>query len=271
MNYLHFRFRPLNAEQREILIAQLSETGFEGFEESLDGLSAFIPEAQFEEDLLPGLLPDPNVQVSREVVAPKNWNEEWEKNFEPVLVHDFCAVRASFHAPIPGVAHEVIITPKMSFGTGHHATTFLMIEWMQELDLPGKTVLDFGTGTGVLAILAGQCGAEGVLAIDNDDWSIDNATENILVNNSRAVSIRKADHLDLAQKFDIILANINKNVLLGSMAALQEHLADDGILVMSGLLAGDKQDITQAALQQGLQLTGAKDKNGWIALKLAHQ
>ena len=269
MNYLHFTFRPLVKEQQEILVAFLSEIGFEGFEESPDQLKAFISETSFDEAAFATVhIPD-GVEVSKTIVPPTNWNAEWEKNFDPVVVGNFCAVRAHFHNPIPGVRYEVVITPKMSFGTGHHATTHMMIAYMESLNLSGKTVLDFGTGTGILAILAEFCGASHITAIDNDDWSIENAAENISNNHCKQIELFKADALNMQDRFDIILANINKNVLLGNMASIRQHLSPGGVVIISGLLSGDRQDIEAEALKHSLKITGQKDRQNWIVLELS--
>lgn len=268
-NYIHLQFQHLSKEQQEILIALLSELGFEGFEEGTGYLSAFIPESQWSPELLDEItIGEGPLTYTTEVIAPRNWNEEWEKNFEPVVVHDFCAVRAHFHQPITNVQYEIVITPKMSFGTGHHATTFMMIEFMEQLDFTGKTVLDFGTGTGILAVLAEKQGAQAVTAIDNDDWSIDNAAENIAVNKATKIVLEKAHDLNKFNLFNIILANINKHVLLANMASVKQHLTQGGVLIMSGLLAGDRPDIEQAAMQHDLKIVEQKQQNNWIALRL---
>src|SRR5690349_10830070 len=178
-NYIHIKFQPVLKEQQEILIAQLADLGYEGFEEGIGFISAYIPEDQFNESETYHLIAGTDITVTKEVILPRNWNEEWEQNFQPVVIDDFCGIRAHFHAPLQQVQHEIIITPKMSFGTGHHATTHLMIQSMQQLSFNDKTVLDFGTGTGVLAILAERLGAAHITAIDNDEWSITNVEENI--------------------------------------------------------------------------------------------
>jgi ribosomal protein L11 methyltransferase len=162
----------------------------------------------------------------------------------------------------------VIITPKMSFGTGHHATTYLMIQGMQPIAFAGKKVLDFGTGTGVLAILAGRLGARDIYAIDNDDWSINNAAENIELNNSSYITLEKRDHLQLGVQFDVVLANINKHVLLANMDGIQQHLSRDGVVLMSGLLVGDRPDIEKAAEESGLEVLEQQVKDNWLCLKL---
>lgn len=256
--------------QKEIMVAQLSDMGFEGFEEAGDTLHAFIPENDLNEASLQEILAA-DLETSRKLVPPTNWNAEWEKDFEPVIVHDFASIRAHFHAAVPDVGYEVIITPKMSFGTGHHATTFMMIEYMREIDFNNKTVLDFGTGTGVLAILAEKLGAREIVAIDNDDWSIDNSKENIEVNDCKKIVLLKADTLELGRKFDVILANINKNVLLTNMTAIRQHLNDSGVVIMSGLLSGDRKDIETAVVKEMLKVDEQKDRQNWIALQISEK
>ena len=259
-NYIHIRFQPVNKTDQEILIAQMVEMGFEGFEEGSNYLSAYIPESQFDEQAIS------HYSFTKEIIAPRNWNAEWEQNFQPVIIGGFCAVRAHFHEPVFNVWHEIIITPKMSFGTGHHATTSLMIQAMERQPFTGKTVLDFGTGTGILAILAEKLGAGVITAIDNDDWSIDNAAENIRLNQCSKINLQKADNLQGLATYDIILANINKHVLLGNMAEIRQHLADDGVVYLSGLLSGDQPDIETAVNKAGMHCAERKEQDNWICL-----
>lgn len=266
--YIHLQFPDINKEQQEILIALLSEQGFEGFEEQARQLSAFIPEEQWDQPAVAALATQFGLAWTTTTIAQKNWNEEWEKNFDPVIVGNFCAVRAHFHQPITGVTHEIIITPKMSFGTGHHATTCMMIEFMEQLDLTGRSVLDFGTGTGILAVLAEKKGAAKIVAIDNDDWSVENARENIDVNHATNIVLEKADNLEKFGLFNSILANINKHVLLANMGAIKQHLTPDGVIIMSGLLAGDRVDIETSATSNGLKIVDEKQQQAWIALRL---
>jgi len=267
-NYIHIRFQPVTKEQQEILIAQLSELGYEGFEEGFNYISAYIPDDQYNEAGTYDLVSGAETTITKEVIAPRNWNAEWEQNFQPVLIDDFCGIRAHFHAPLQQVQHEIIITPKMSFGTGHHATTHLMIQSMQQLSFTGKTVLDFGTGTGVLAILAERLGAKSVIAIDNDEWSITNAIENIELNHCSNITIEQAESLQMSTEFDIILANINKHVLLANMGAIKQHLTQAGVVIMSGLLVGDRPDIEQAAVNNGLLVYEQKLRGDWMCLML---
>jgi ribosomal protein L11 methyltransferase len=267
-NYIHLRFQPVSKEQQEILIAQLNELGYEGFEEGINTFSAYIPDDQFNETETYSLITDTGISITKEIIPPRNWNQEWEQNFQPVIIDTFCGIRAHFHAPLQNVQHEIIITPKMSFGTGHHATTYLMIQSMQQLSFAGKNVLDFGTGTGVLAILAEKLGASHIAAIDNDEWSITNAEENIALNHCTNIMIERAESLQMSTEFDIILANINKHVLLANMAGIKQHLTSGGVVLMSGLLTGDRQDIETTASANGLLIFEQQTRGDWMCLML---
>lgn len=267
-NYIHIKFQPVSKERQEILLAQLVELGYEGFEEGPNYMSAYIPEGEYNESETYNLIAGTEISATKEVILPRNWNEEWEQNFQPVIIDDFCGIRAHFHTPLQNVQHEIIITPKMSFGTGHHATTYLMIQSMQQLSFNDKTVLDFGTGTGVLAILAEKLGAAHITAIDNDEWSITNSEENIALNHCSNITIERAESLQMSTVFDIILANINKHVLLANMAAIKQHLAPTGVVIMSGLLTGDKADMETSALNNGLSVIEHKARGGWMCLAL---
>lgn len=268
--YTQITFQPVSPEQQEILIAQLADAGFEGFEESDDSLHAFIISGQYDAVLLQEMAAQHHVTFTEKQVAEENWNQNWESSFDPVIVDDFAGIRAGFHEPIQGVAHEIVITPKMSFGTGHHATTHMMVQAMRDISFSGKTVFDFGTGTGILAILAEKLGASAVTAIDNDDWSITNAAENLERNHCSRIHLGKAEALPAGQAFDIILANINKNVILGHFDSLQLQLAKNGTLVLSGLLETDETDIQAKARQFGLIEGEKKSRNNWICLIFRH-
>lgn len=269
-NYIKIVFLEIFQEQKDALIALLSDMDFDGFEEGHNFLIAYCKKDNFKEEELVAVAQTLSVRFEKELLEEKNWNEEWEKNFHPVLVEDFCNIRAHFHKQVSGVEYDLVITPKMSFGTGHHATTYMMIQWMKKIDHSEKRVLDFGTGTGVLAILAEKMGAKKIVAIDNDDWSIENAAENILHNNCFRIQLQKADSVSFTDKFDIILANINRSVLLSSMGLLQQHLEDSGVLLISGLLEGDQGAIETAANEKKLIITGQISKEGWISLQLMH-
>jgi len=208
------------------------------------------------------------ISYTKTVIAPENWNEEWEKNFEPVTVDDFCGIRAPFHPLFIGLQNEIIVTPKMSFGTGHHATTFLMIKAMSEVEFKNKTVLDFGTGTGILAILAEKCDANKVIAIDNDEWSIQNAAENIKENHCKKIILQENSSLDKTGIFDIILANINKNIILHHLASFKQHLAKGGVLLLSGLLNIDYNEIDKEAQNNNFRIFYKQEKENWICIGL---
>jgi ribosomal protein L11 methyltransferase len=184
-NYIEITIHSELQEQNEILIALLSNEGYDGFEETESALKACIPEHEFNKQTLDKLLQSFSLSYHQEIIAPKNWNTEWESSYQPVIVEDIAAVRAHFHMPIENVSYEIIITPKMSFGTGHHATTWQMMKLMQQVNFTNKKVFDFGCGTGVLAILAEKMGATGILATDIDDWCIDNTNENSLMNDCK--------------------------------------------------------------------------------------
>src|SRR5690606_17449819 len=189
----------------------------------------------------------------------------WEASFEPVVIENFVAVRAHFHPSNTRVEHEIVVTPKMSFGTGHHATTRQMIAQMQTLDFAHKSIWDFGTGTGVLAILAEKLGAEKILATDLDDWSIDNATDNVKQNDCQHIIIRQQENTEETEGyFDIILANINKPVLLSEMKNLSERLSANGQLLLSGILFHDEEDIVQSAENNDFQLTHKSREGDWL-------
>jgi ribosomal protein L11 methyltransferase len=268
MNHIQITIAVTDPEQQEILIALLADLGYEGFEQQNDKLLAFIPEEPFDAAALGETLRPMDLASTSALLPERNWNEEWERNFQPVQVGDFCAIRAHFHHPIDGVTHDLVITPKMSFGTGHHATTFMMIRAMQDLDFNDREVLDFGTGTGVLAILAERLGAKTVLAIDNDDWSIENAGENSKENNCLRLNLRKADTLPGDNAYDIILANINKPILIREMPHIAQHLKQGGVILMSGLLLDDFEDIENQASINNLSVSARTAKGSWICLKM---
>lgn len=256
---------------QEILIARMEDIGYDGFQQEGSNLYAFINKDQFNAPYLEELLSPHALSWSSLELPDKNWNEEWEKNFQPVIVGTFCAIRASFHVPIRDVLHQLVITPKMSFGTGHHATTYMMIQAMESLDLKGKRVLDFGTGTGVLAILAERLGSTDILAIDNDEWSIRNTAENITENAAVAIRVEKMETLPANGQFDVILANINRHIILKELPGMGQQLRKDGVILLSGLLEDDFQIIEKEALKNELPISGRLTKNGWICLKVTRE
>jgi ribosomal protein L11 methyltransferase len=276
--YIQIIVETKDAEESDILVARLSHAGFEGFEEEPRKLYAFIPESLYEvvevEKIIAEIkgVADPyHTLFKTEVIEQRNWNAEWEKDFEPVVVDHFCAVRAHFHEVVPGVKYDIIITPKMSFGTGHHATTYMMITVMKYIQFNGLRVLDFGTGTGVLAILACKLGAESVLAIDSDDWSIENANENVVVNGCANVHIEQKDSLSGTGQFDVILANINLRVILENMDSIRQHLKQTGVFIGSGVLESDEEKIRKRALGAGFVIELQMIKDNWMSFSLKNQ
>lgn len=251
---------------QEILVARLAAIGFDGFEETSEFLKAYIPEKDFDKAACGFLAAEFGLTYTENRIGKQNWNQLWESNFSPVQVDDFVGIRANFHPPFRQVEHEITITPKMSFGTGHHATTYSVIQMMRTLDFTGKTVFDFGTGTGILAILAEKLGATKVLGTDNDTWCIENASENIEVNQCKCIAIELVDIKSIAGSFDIILANINKHILLEHCSDLYPLLVPGGSLLLSGLLEADEEDIRKVFVNQGFVYAETRHKNGWIAL-----
>lgn len=253
---------------REELIAQLSDIQYDAFEEKETELCAYIKEEAFEAEALENILSAYNLGYAKTLLEDQNWNALWESNFPPVVVDNFCVIRAEFHKPFSNIKNEIIITPKMSFGTGHHATTYMMIDKMSRIDFRDKQAADFGTGTGVLAILADKLGSSYVWAVDNDDWSIENSKENIERNGCAKVKIEKAEGFRPKQKFDIILANINKNIILKNANSLLYGLHAEGKLLLSGLLREDENDVVSRFVQKGLQHISTSEKNNWICILL---
>lgn len=267
MQYTKAAFFTEDNDLQQVLIAALAELGYTGFEETDNALVAYIPEDEYDRHETEELASFYKVSLTIEQIKEQNWNASWESNFEPVLVQDFCLVRADFHDVSAEVEHEIVITPKMSFGTGHHATTQLMMQGMRHIDFVGKHVFDFGTGTGILAILAQMLGADDVLAIDNDQWSYDNATENAEKNSADKLTIKVGSIEDVGtEPFDIILANINRNILLMYMANIYELTKSGGTVLMSGLLTDDELIIKTEAAKVGLSYIETDTLNNWITI-----
>jgi ribosomal protein L11 methyltransferase len=209
-----------------------------------------------------------HLTYSKSVIKEQNWNAIWESNFDPVRVGDFVGIRAHFHPDFePAVEYDIKITPKMSFGTGHHPTTFSVMQLMQRLDFKDKTVYDFGTGTGILAILAEKLGAIKVLAVDNDDWCIENALENIQNNASKVITIEKVASALQKDQYDIVLANVNRHIIEANMEELTLTSKPGGILVLSGLLIEDQLDIIGLAASKAWIFKEAQPLDGWVSLK----
>ena len=271
-NYLEFNFKIFPLQPwNEILMAELIEIGFDSFTEEHDGILGYIQKDLFNENQLKeiNLFKNDEVKISYtfQEMPNINWNEEWEKNFSPINVENQVSIRAEFHEN-QNLPHEIIIQPKMSFGTGHHATTYLMIQQMLDLDFQDKAVLDMGCGTSVLAIFAKQKGAGKTVAIDIDEWSVENSVENAERNGVELeVSQGTAENLG-KEKFDIILANINRNILISDIPTYVSVLNDGGQLLLSGLCFFDVDDILEVCTQQNLTLKKKLQKEEWVSLLL---
>ena len=251
----------------ELIMAALGEMGFESFMETEDGLLAYIKAAEFDAEFLndAGLWPDEaNPEYSWKTIEEQNWNAVWESNFEPVFIDGRCRVRAPFHEKDPKIEFDILIEPKMSFGTAHHETTAQMISLLLNTDVKDKTLLDMGSGTAVLAILAAMKGASQITAIDNDEWAYHNALENVAKNNLPHINVNQGDAAMLkGKKFDIILANINRNILLNDMEHYRDSLTPGGTLMMSGFYTEDVEVITDKATELGLTKLGQTERNNW--------
>ncbi|HOB23897.1 MAG TPA: 50S ribosomal protein L11 methyltransferase [Kaistella sp.] len=271
-NYLEFNFKIFPLQPwNEILMAELIEIGFDSFTEEHDGILGYIQKDLFNENQLKeiNLFKNDEVKISYtfQEMPNINWNEEWEKNFSPINVENQVSIRAEFHEN-QNLTHEIIIQPKMSFGTGHHATTYLMIQQMLDLDFQNKAVLDMGCGTSVLAIFAKQKGAGKTVAIDIDEWSVENSVENAERNGVELeVSQGTAENLG-KEKFDIILANINRNILISDIPTYVSVLNDGGQLLLSGLCFFDVDDILEVCTQQNLTLKKKLQREEWVSLLL---
>jgi ribosomal protein L11 methyltransferase len=256
--------------QTEILIAQLGELGFESFVENPNQLLAYIQSDHFSaKEVFPLLDADPTVEMfTFEKIEDQNWNAVWESNYESVRFGDFCNIRAPFHEPVSDVQFDLIIEPKMSFGTAHHETTSLMIEWLKTEPIEGKRVLDMGCGTGVLAILAKKLGADYVEAIDNDEWAFENTKENILRNETAEIIVELGDAGNLKEKnFDLVIANINRNILIRDMPNYVQTMKKDAVILLSGFYKFDLDAVSEACVSNGLRYVSHLEKNHWVAAK----
>ena len=251
----------------ELIMAALGELGFESFVETDDGLLAYIQSHAFNPGILNNVSLWPegaNPEYSWQSIEDQNWNAIWESNFEPVTIDGQCRVRAPFHEKDLTIEYDVLIEPKMSFGTAHHETTAQMISLLLQTDVKGKSLLDMGCGTAVLAILAAMKGASQITAIDNDDWAYRNALENVERNNLPLINVYQGDASMLkGRKFNIILANINRNILLNDMEHYRDSLTPNGTLMMSVFYTEDVDVITAKAKELGFKKTGQTERNKW--------
>lgn len=270
MNYIQYNFTVNPPEPgSDILIATISDFGFDSFETNEHGFVAYISEELNSAVDLSGLqFEDFSYSFTTEEMAQVNWNEEWEKNFSPVIVNNDCIIRAPFHQLEKSYKYDIVIMPKMSFGTGHHDTTWLMCRNMLEVDFKNKSVFDMGSGTGVLAILASKLGATTIVGNDIDDWSVENAIENCTANDCSEIRIVKGDSDLLSEKnrYDIILANINKNVLKSYIPKLSESLKSGGLMFISGFFKTDCDELIDLASMHYFRLHKQELKNDWANL-----
>jgi ribosomal protein L11 methyltransferase len=269
----YFKVEPLQPAT-EILIAELGYTGFESFVETDEGVTAYIQKEEWNEAILEDIqiLDSEEFQITYtfEEIAQINWNEEWEKNFNPIVVDNTCSVRAPFHSK-PETKYDIIIEPKMSFGTGHHETTHMMIQHILKNDFKDKSVLDMGCGTGVLAILAEMKGAKPIDAIDYDNWCYLNSLENIERNQCNQITVLEGDAgLLKYRKYDIIIANINRNILLNDMSTYAECLNASGTLFLSGFYNDDVAVIEEECHKYSLRRVETLEKNNWVSLKFVN-
>ncbi len=257
----------------EIFIAELSEQGYEAFEETPEGVLAYIPSELYQAHVLEEMqaqYADFLLAYTVEEVAQQNWNAQWEASYEPVIVAGKCLIKSSFHEILTTYPYEILINPKMSFGTGHHETTTLMLEHILELELAGKAVLDAGCGTGILAILAYMRGAGKVEGFDIEEWAVENAQENAILNHCPDLKIwlGTIESVALPAEYDLLIANIQRNVLLAEMHEYAARMKKGGTLLLSGFYQKDVQDLLACAAAHGFTFRGLKIRNDWVALNL---
>ncbi len=271
MNYYKYSFS-VDASQREILLAFLGELAFESFVETDLGLDAFVPEKEdvnIESTQLQHIEQFVPFQLEKVFIPYQNWNAVWESNFQAIQVDNFCGIRADFHPPFEQVEHELLINPKMAFGTGHHETTFMMIQMMQELDFKNKKVLDYGCGTGILAILASMLQAKHIDAVDIEEPSYHNTIENAELNQvSNITSLLGTIEAIEDSDYDIILANINRHVILDSLEILHQKLIPNGVILFSGILKKDESILLDALKENSFKLLYQIQKGNWLCLKV---
>jgi len=270
LNYIELKLPiPEPPEMGEIIIAELAEIGFESFSEEAGFIMAYIPQKDFSKEKLSSIAyfqhvePNPGIKL----IEDQNWNAVWESNYPPVTIAGRCHVRAPFHEKNESVDFDILLNPKMAFGTAHHETTALMLGFLLEEDCKGKQVLDMGCGTAVLAILAEMKGAAKIDAIDNDEWSYNNSLENAGLNNCNNITVKlgDADLLETETVYDLILANINKNILLKDIHRYAKVLKKGGRLFLSGFYTEDLRDISREAEKNGLKFVTNAEKNNWVA------
>lgn len=277
MKYYEIKFKttPTNEVVSDILSALAAEAGCESFEYNDDGMTAYVQQALFDEAVLKEqlqLFPIPETQITYEIIEAedKDWNEEWEKNyFQPIVIDNQCVIHSTFHKDIPKATYDIIINPQMAFGTGHHETTSLMIGELINADLKDKKVLDMGCGTSILAIMASKRGAKDITAIDIDDWCVENSKDNLKLNDITNIHVFQGDANSLVNMdFDVIIANINRNILLNDMHRYVACMHDGSVIFMSGFYVQDIPAIQAEGERLGLSFQYFKEKNNWCIVKL---
>jgi ribosomal protein L11 methyltransferase len=270
-----FKTHPCTETVNDVVSALAGEIGFESFVECEGGVQAYIQQSMFDEAALAQMvadfpLPDTQIEYTAVEAEDKDWNEEWEKNFfQPIVIEDRCCIHSTFHHDTPPAEYEILINPQMAFGTGHHETTSSIIAELLDTDLLGKRVLDMGCGTSILAILASMRGAREVTAIDIDDWCVNNSRDNIALNNCTNITVELGDAHSLAgrEPFDVVIANINRNILLADMPAYAAVMKAGSQLLMSGFYVEDIPAIRQMAESLGFRFEHHREKNRWAAVK----
>ena len=278
MKYFEVTFsaNPCNETITDILSALTAEIGFESFVECEGGIQAYVQQSLFDEEALKNIVADfpiPDTKITYTITEPedKDWNEEWEKNFfQPIVIEDRCVIHSTFHKDYPKAEYDIVINPQMAFGTGHHETTSSILGELLDADLKGKSVLDMGCGTSILAILASMRGADPVTAIDIDDWCVNNSRDNIALNNINNITVELGDAslLEGRKPFDVIIANINRNILLNDMAAYTACMHKGSEIYMSGFYVQDIDAIRSKGESLGLKFVHYREKNNWAAVKL---
>lgn len=267
---------PCNEDATDLMAALLADTGFESFVPDDKGLTAYVPESDFDRQAINLIIADFPMHISMTVsdkfVEGRDWNAEWERNyFKPIVVGNRVAIHSSFHTDIPDAEHHIVIDPKMAFGTGHHATTSQVIKNLLDLDLRGTTVIDMGTGTGILAILAAMLGAKKVTGIEIDDFAYANAVENIARNGHPEIELVNGDASSLKGRektADIFIANINRNIITTDIGSYASSLKPDGTMLLSGFYVEDIPVVVSAAQKYGLREAGYTESERWVCLRL---
>ena len=271
-----FSVNPCNETVTDVLSAITAEIGFESFVECEGGIQAYVQQSMFDEESLKAIIADfpiADTDITYTITEPedKDWNEEWEKNFfQPIVIEDRCVIHSTFHKDYPKAEYDIVINPQMAFGTGHHETTSSILGELLDADLKGKSVLDMGCGTSILAILASMRGADPVTAIDIDDWCVNNSRDNIALNNINNITVELGDAslLEGRKPFDVIIANINRNILLNDMSAYTACMHKGSEIYMSGFYVQDIDAIRSKGESLGLKFVHYREKNNWAAVKL---